>query len=86
MTLDDILGRLDKPKTKLWKGHTGYTACCPAHDDKNPSFIVYEKNGYLHFYCQAGCTEDAILRSLGMQLEDMNTAHKNGEAKPKITA
>lgn len=41
------------------------TACCPAHDDKNPSFSAEEKDGKILVYCHAGCPQEVVLRALG---------------------
>ena len=45
--LEDILNHLDKVK----KTPSGYVACCPVHDDKNPSMSVTEKDGVVLMYC-----------------------------------
>jgi DNA primase len=42
----------------------GWKICCPAHEDKNPSLSVAEKNGRLLFHCHAGCKQDDVLRAL----------------------
>ena len=34
----------------------GWKACCPAHDDKNPSLVIYDRPGRRpYFECMAGC-------------------------------
>ena len=38
----------------------GYTACCPAHDDKNPSLTFWEDENDIKFKCFAGCSEQEI--------------------------
>ena len=45
--LEEILNHLDKVK----KTPSGYVACCPVHDDKNPSMSVTEKDGVVLMYC-----------------------------------
>jgi CheY-like chemotaxis protein len=45
--LEDILNHLDKVK----KTPSGYIACCPVHDDKNPSMSVTEKDGVVLMHC-----------------------------------
>jgi hypothetical protein len=43
----------------------GYTARCPAHDDRNPSLSIREiEDGRVLFHCFAGCTFDAIRHAL----------------------
>ena len=39
---------------KLEKNSHGWKACCPFHEDKSPSFVIYSKN--LHYHC-FGCQE-----------------------------
>jgi hypothetical protein len=71
LTIDEFASRLRKPKPFRRAGQRGFRASCPAHDDRSPSFAVWEGvDGYLHVKCQAGCSEDAILASLGMTQED----------------
>ena len=45
--LEEILNHLDKVK----KTPSGYIACCPVHDDKNPSMSVTEKDGVVLMHC-----------------------------------
>ena len=45
--LEEILNHLDKVK----KTPSGYVACCPVHDDKNPSMSVTEKDGVVLMHC-----------------------------------
>lgn len=75
MNLHDFAGHLKGAKTKTFERGQGYIALCPAHDDgKNPSFAVWEgSDGFLHFKCQSGCTEDAILGAMGLKQEDRRT-------------
>lgn len=54
------------------KSGSGYAACCPAHDDENPSLAVSEdQNGTILLHCFAGCNIDDICRSLGLQVSDL---------------
>ena len=45
--LEEILNHLDKVK----KTASGYIACCPAHNDRNPSMSVTEKDGVVLMHC-----------------------------------
>jgi hypothetical protein len=50
----------------------GYTACCPAHDDRNPSFKLDEgDDGRALVYCHAGCTLEEIAAALQIPLTDL---------------
>ena len=62
--LDLVLQRLDGVR----RSGSGWSARCPAHDDRHPSLSVTERDGTILFHCHAGCTQDAVidaLRSLG---------------------
>lgn len=52
----------------LKKGHktpTGWKACCPAHDDHNPSLFIADGADGIAMRCYAGCTYSEIVQSLG---------------------
>lgn len=50
----------------------GYTARCPAHDDRNPSLSIGEgSDGKILLTCFAGCTFEAICASLDLQTKDL---------------
>ena len=43
----------------------GFIACCPAHDDKNPSLSINEdEDGKVLVYCHAGCEQDEVIEAL----------------------
>lgn len=58
-TIDQILDRIDLvdligARVKLKKSGKTYTACCPFHQEKSPSFHVDRQKGFYHcFGCQA---------------------------------
>ncbi len=65
-TLSLIASGLNKVK---WPGDYKFSACCPAHDDRNPSLSVSDKNGKILVKCFAGCTQEEVigaLRDLGL--------------------
>jgi putative DNA primase/helicase len=44
---------------------TGWVACCPAHEDSNPSLAVRDsKTGSVLVHCHAGCSQSAVIRVL----------------------
>lgn len=62
LKIEQVLKRLNKVK----KTREGWQACCPVHDDKNPSLSisVNETNGNLLLYCHAGCSFEEIIFKL----------------------
>lgn len=80
--LDNVLRKLDNVK----QNGSYYMACCPAHDDKNPSLKVsINKNGWVDLKCFAQCTEDQILGALGIEKRDLAPDDKP-KAKAKTRA
>lgn len=65
----------------------GYTCRCPAHDDHTPSLTINSgKGGIVLLHCHAGCTLDAILRAIRMEMRDLFEPDSNGKARPWRTA
>ncbi len=66
--LASVLERLDHPAPSAH----GYVACCPAHEDRNPSLSIDETaDGVVLIHCHAGCTCKEILASLGLRDADL---------------
>ena len=66
--LENLLSRLQKVKAH---GHR-YMACCPAHDDRDPSLSVREgDDGKVLVKCFAGCTLADIARAVGLEVKDL---------------
>lgn len=78
-----ILAKLQKVKS-----HGGsWMACCPAHEDRNPSLSIAEgKDGRVLLTCHAGCTFESIRAALGAGVDDFFAgplpANGNGHAAP----
>lgn len=71
-------GRITRALRGKWHGHYG-TACCPAHDDRNPSLTLRTAaDGRLLAHCHAGCTFSAVMAAL----RDMELVDGNGPAMP----
>lgn len=67
--LSYILTKLDKCKSS---GKDSWKACCPAHDDKSPSFYVrLADNGRVLMKCFSGCSIDEICASLGVEVSSL---------------
>ncbi len=68
MQIEQFLARL----AKVRKVARGWQACCPAHDDHNPSLRVsVGEDGRILLYCFAGCSTEAIIQSLGLASSDL---------------
>ena len=69
MIADKILPLLDKVKTKA---DNSWMACCPAHDDKNPSLVITEKDGVVLLHCFSHqCDVSDIVHAVGLELSDL---------------
>lgn len=75
-------------------GH-GWSARCPAHEDRRPSLSISEgDDGKALVKCHAGCTVNAVCDALGMKVVDLMPradespkAYKHGsKGKPRIIA
>ena len=61
--LDQVLPLLEQVERR---GKNEYVACCPAHDDQNPSLSIKKSGGRLLIYCHGGssCSYDEITHAL----------------------
>src|SRR4051812_42639871 len=64
---EELLGRLKAVR----RSGDGWTARCPAHADRHPSLSITEKGGRVLVHCHAGCTVNAILAALGLEMQDL---------------
>ncbi|UCC30004.1 MAG: DUF3987 domain-containing protein [Phycisphaerales bacterium] len=75
--VEEVLSRLPGAK----KTHKGWFACCPAHDDRNPSLsISVGDDGRVLLHCHAGCTPDAIVAAVRLTLADLYPPSLSGKA------
>ena len=69
MPADKLLPLLNKVhllKPSQW------VACCPAHDDRNPSLKITEAgDGTLLLKCWAGCPAAQIVAAIGLDMRDL---------------
>lgn len=62
--IEDILPHLKKVRKT---GPSNWIACCPAHDDKNPSMTLKQQpDGTVSVHCFALCGFEAIVASVGL--------------------
>lgn len=66
--IDKILNRLNKVKTT---GSGKYKACCPAHNDSNPSLVITDTNEKILVKCWAGCSTEEILNAMDLTWSDL---------------
>src|SRR5262249_32214439 len=71
------------------KAGNGWSARCPAHEDRKASLSVSEGNdGTALVKCHAGCNTSAILSAIGLTLADLfprkpgPAPNRNGKPKP----
>lgn len=66
--LEKVLERLTGAK----ESSNGRTACCPGHDDRQPSLSVREQDdGRVLLHCFSGCGIEAICDGMGLSLADL---------------
>lgn len=69
MSIEDFLGKLNGVTSD---GKGGWMACCPAHDDHNPSMHVnVGADGRILVKCYAGCMTADICAALGLKVRDL---------------
>ena len=69
MIADKLIARLEKVKAK---GDNSWLACCPAHDDKNPSLGITEKDDKVLLHCFShDCNVSDIVHAVGLELSDL---------------
>ncbi|MHB8368811.1 MAG: toprim domain-containing protein [Leptospirales bacterium] len=78
-TTEDILSRLQGVR----KSGQGWTARCPAHEDRNQSLSLrITETGRLLAHCFAGCSFDEIREALGLTGERFSPSHRTIEEGP----
>lgn len=64
-----LLSRLNRVKQT---GRGRWVACCPAHEDKNPSLAITETDdGKTLIHCFAGCSVYDVLFSVDLKVNDL---------------
>ena len=72
------------------KAGGGWQALCPAHDDHDPSLSISRgDDGRVLLHCHAGCSTEAIVAALGLQMSDLfpsrgrRTSGQGGDQPPE---
>lgn len=60
-TAEDVATRLDQHRSD---GKGGWSACCPAHEDRTPSLSINDGNDGIVVYCHAGCDQRSVVMAL----------------------
>src|SRR5258708_26578975 len=86
MTLAAVVDKLYERNASVKRSGAGYSARCPAHDDKNNSLSVSEgANGKLLVNCHAGCTFEAVMTAIGtVNGQPRTNPSKSKDTSPKF--
>lgn len=68
---DSALGRILARAGKHRRSGTGYTACCPAHNDKSPSLSISQGDKGVVLHCHAGCDHKRIVEAWSLTESDL---------------
>jgi hypothetical protein len=61
----------------------GFTARCPAHEDRGPSLSITEgEDGRVLLHCFAGCTPQEVVAPLGLTMADLFPANGTPRRPP----
>ena len=69
-SLAETARRICESRGGKWSGTKGM-ACCPAHDDRTPSFGVTLGQKAILFHCFAGCDQQSVLAALASEGVDL---------------
>ena len=79
MNVDELLGRLEGVR----RSGRGWSARCPAHEDRHASLSVALLEGKLLLHCHAGCPTERIVSRLGLRIADLfSDAGKGSPTRP----
>ena len=84
MTAAEVVARFSGAK----RSGEGWTARCPAHEDRRASLSITEKPDRTLLHCHAGCDPDAVADAAGLSLADLfaDVPPRSGMVKPSLTA
>lgn len=69
MSAELLISRLSRVKQN---GSGRWMACCPAHEDRNPSLSVQETaDGRVLVQCFAGCDTQNVISAVGLDWSDL---------------
>ncbi len=68
MIADALLSRLDGVRPT---GQDQWVARCPAHEDRDPSLSIAEKDDRVLIHCHAGCYVSEVVDAVGLKITDL---------------
>lgn len=69
MSVENILRQLQQVRRT---NKDQWLACCPAHDDKNPSLAIrHLQDGRVLMHCFSGCDVNNIVNALGLEMDSL---------------
>jgi hypothetical protein len=74
LTADALLSRFDQ--VRPIRG--GWTARCPAHEDRHPSLSIKRGDRWWLTHCHAGCSSRAICAAVGLTVSDLALGGDDG--------
>lgn len=82
--IEKVLSKLNNVRQA---GANRWNACCPAHDDKNPSLSIRETDdGKVLIHCWANCSAAEITAAMGLQMRDLFPGMKTLRRGPSKAA
>jgi len=79
VSLQEFLSRVNQVK---YIGSNKYMAECPAHQDKEPSLsITTGDDGRVLVKCFAGCSTEAIVEAIGIEMKDLFPPRQGGRGE-----
>lgn len=82
MSAQDLLARCDKVRRT---GKETWIACCPGHEDKNPSMTVRElADGRVLVHCFSGCGVEQILSGAGLTFDALFPEKQSADFLPQV--
>lgn len=59
-------------RVQAHRSGSGFIACCPAHDDRNPSLSISEgHDGGAVIFCHGGCATADVVTAMGLTMADL---------------
>jgi hypothetical protein len=90
LTLSDFASRFETARPKRFKGRDGFEGRCPScalagRDETGNHLLVTEgEDRWIHVRCIVGCSEDEILRALGLEQNDRRTEIVRHDRDPNV--